>query len=478
MKWLAIAFRHPAALAFALLLGAVAGHFAPSTGSSLDAVGKVYISIINMAAVPLIVVAVFFGLRRLILLPFAGVRLGALLGTGLLALVLSALVSAAVSQLWGAGTNLGEAGATALGRLSLESEAYTSVSLFGQDKPADRDWVRVIPDNLYNALAFGSMPAVLVGALFFGFALAVQGQDSARAFHHLMEATYRGLEVLIERLNVVLPVIAFAFAANVFSVTDLNWMGLMSGFLVPFMFMCAVFVGACSLAAARYLDVGFWRVLNDLRRPYIVALFSGGTAAAVPGFIDAMCNQLGFRRDLVEFSAPVIPVFLRMGDAVFFAVLAVFVANLCGRPPGAADLALIALASAAAALASTAVVGGRSLVTAVLLLGWLDLPAEGILPAFVLLELLCEGLRNVLSLAMTCALVTLASRGLASEAPELASAQAGAEEPRIRIVVRRSQAFAMGLLIALALGTACLAGIGLGLRQGSGAAVLMTKGAP
>jgi Na+/H+-dicarboxylate symporter len=218
--------------------------------------------------------------------------------------------------------------------------------------------------------------------------------------------------------------------------------------------------------------------MNDLRRPYVVALLSSGTVAAVPGFIDVMCNQLGFRRDLVEFFAPLVPVFLRMGDAVFFAVLAVFVANLYGRPPGAADLALIALASAAAALASAAVVGGRSLVAAVLLLGWLGLPAEAVLPAFVLLELLCEGPRNVLSLAMACALVTLASRGLASEAPELASAQAGAEGKRIRIAVRRSHAFTMGLLIALALGTACLAGIGLGLRQGSGAAVLMTKGAP
>jgi aerobic C4-dicarboxylate transport protein len=478
---LGAALRHPAALAVGLLLGGVAGLVAPASVETLDAIGKALIAVINMAATPLIVVAIFFGLRRLLVLPQAALRLAALVGAGLAAMPLCALVAACVSLLWGSGKSLSAPSTAALGKLSLEAEAATGITLFAPENAEQplSTWAGLIPDNFYRALAFGSLSTILIGALLFGFALAMQRHESARSFHSLMEATYRGLEVLIERLTLLLPLVAFALAATVIGSTDPGWMRLMGGFLGPFLALCALFIWLFALGAGRHLEVSPWRVLHGLRRPFVVGLFSGGTAAAVPGLIDALCNQLGFRRDLVEFAAPVVPVFLRLGDAVFLAVLAVFVANIYGRPPQALDLAVIALAATAAALASAAITGARALAAAALLLGWLELPAEALLPVFVLLELLCEGPRNVVGLAMTSALVALASRGLASEAPTpVALAPAEASDARVRFVVGRRQAFAVALLCAIALGSAMLAGIGLGLRQAAAAVDPNTAGAP
>lgn len=466
-------------LVVALLLGTVVGLADPSDGDHLALFGKGYIAIMSMAATPLIVVAVFFGLRRLMVLPRVGLRLGVLFAAGLVAMVLCALVAAVVAQLWGAGAHLDEASRAALGGLSLQSEDTASVRLFGSEgaDEARSVWASLVPHNFYHALAFGSLPAVLFGALCFGFALAVQDHASATAFHGFMEGTYRGLETLIERLNVFLPVMAFALAATIVSASELHWIRLMGGFLGPFMAVCLFVIGVCAVAAAHHLGIRPLHLIRGLRRPFVIGLLSGGTAAAVPGFIDAMCNQLGFRRDLVEFAAPVVPVFLRVGDAVFFAVLAVFVMNVYGRPPGAVDLAVIALAATLAALTSTALPAGRSLPAAVLLLGWLDLPAEAVLPVFVLLELLCEGPRNVLALALACALVALVSRGLPSEArqPNQGAAQAALNDP-VRIVAGPGRVAVVGLLLVLALGTACLAGIGVGLRQGLAAAPVTTPG--
>ena len=476
MRSVLAALRHPAALALALLLGTAVGLALPGAGEDLTHFGQAYLALLNMAATPLIVVAVFFGLRRILSLPRAGLRLGALLGMGLGALLLGGLLAAVLASLWGAGSGLTQADAQVLGRLSLDHEAFTSVNLLSPDTAdgPDARWNAMVPDNYYQALAFGSLPAILIGTLCFGFALAVQEGESARAFQRLMEAIYRTLEQLIERLNVFLPLMAFALAASLASQASWDWVRLMSGFLGPFLLTGGLVVAACVCIAARHLGVGPEHVLRGLRRPFVVGLFSGGSAAAVPGFIDAMCNQLGFRRDLVEFAAPVAPVFLRVGDAVFFAVLVVFVANLYGRAPDPADLALIGLASAAAALSSVAFVGGRSLAAGALLLGWLDLPAEALLPAFVVIEVLCEGLRTLLALALTCALVALVSRGLPSEAQAVATLfDAAQRKAGLRLVLGPRQALAVGLLLTAALGTACLAGIGLGLRQASSTPIQM-----
>lgn len=468
MTGLVRVMRHPAALAVALVLGAAAGIVVPASGEDFAAVGRAYLAVLHMAATPLIVVAVFFGLRRVLALPRAPVRLAALSGAGLVALVLAGLLAAAMATLWGAGEGMNEQEALVLGKLSLDAEVFASVSLFDTVPAAEshRGWSNLVPDNFFHALAFGSLPAILVGALCFGFALAAQEGEAARSFERLMESIYRGLEVLIERLNVFLPVMAFALAASVASLADLDSMHLMRGFLGPFLLTSVLLVGGSAWLAAHHLGVAPKRVLQALRRPFVVGFFSGGPAAAVPGFIDAMCNQLGFRRDIVEFAAPLAPVFLRLGDALFFAVLAVFVAKLYGRVLEPADLLIIGLASAAGALASVTFAGGHSLAAGALMLGWLDLPADALLPVFLILEVLCEGLRTVLALSLTCALVTLASRGLPSEAPKALPQAPSALQARVRFVVSQGQAVAIGLLLGTALGAACLAGVGLGLRQG------------
>ena len=82
MKFLLALMRNPFTLAGSLLLGLVVGKLAPGIVPLLDAVSQMYLDLLNLGAVPLIVVCVFLGLRRILSLPHASMRLGGLVVGG------------------------------------------------------------------------------------------------------------------------------------------------------------------------------------------------------------------------------------------------------------------------------------------------------------------------------------------------------------------------------------------------------------
>jgi Na+/H+-dicarboxylate symporter len=97
---------------------------------------------------------------------------------------------------------------------------------------------------------------------------------------------------------------------------------------------------------------------------------------------------------------------------LFFAVLAIFVANVYHHPLGGGELVSICLLSWTAALWSVGIPGAKSLILGSFVLASLGLPLEAVLPVFILVEVLCEGPRNLLSQLISSALIALLADGL------------------------------------------------------------------
>jgi hypothetical protein len=118
------------------------------------------------------------------------------------------------------------------------------------------------------------------------------------------------------------------------------------------------------------------------------------------------------------------------------------------------------------ALASVALASGWTLAAAGLLLAWLELPFEALLPTFVLLEVLTAGLRNVVSVLTVAPLLALLVRDLRPHPPASAEAPMPQVASLYALVLHGRQALALAALLGLALITAWLAGVGVGLRTG------------
>ena len=456
--------QHPATLLGAVLLGAWAGTLFPGSAFLLAAVSTLYLSLMQMASLPFVVLAVFFGLQRLPSLPGAGKRLLLLVVISVAAMFLCAVVGILVASLTSAGGAMSSTQTAALGQLALQSETPFVMALRGADVAASGLWkvASLIPNNIFAVLAYGSVPSVLIGVLLFGFAIAAQEPDASSHLTGIFEGIYRALESLINHFNTLLPAAAFVLSAAATSTVGVDAIVLLGRFLGAF-FLATFIVGALSIWAISWrLKKSPLLVLIALRDPITVCLFSSVAVAAVPGFIHGLSVRLGFSRALVELVCPIAPFFIKAGEALFFAVLAIFIANLYGHDLSGGDLALICLLSWAAALWSLGIVGAKSVILGTFVLTALGLPLEAMLPVFILVEVLCEGPRNLLSLLVTSASIALVSDGLYINAEKVPDAW---HPSTLKLAFTRRQALFGFFLSVIALLTVFCAGVGFGLRK-------------
>jgi Na+/H+-dicarboxylate symporter len=460
----------PLALLLCVLGGGLVGWLAPSWGSQAFILGQIYLALVNMAALPLLVVATFFGLRQTLSLPQPGRRTLMIVTLAIGLVVLCAVLGAVLGVLAGPGQNLSPSSREYLGTLvqgAGGNAANAEISLYGAGaatEPEAEQWA-LVPDNFFRALAEGQSLGILLCAILFGLAFAALMKAQNNALMGIFEAIYRALELIISRVNMFIPVLAFGMAAYFVANTEARTVHAMGSFLAWFF----VFAFALSALATALI----WKksglppgvVLSALKTPALISLTSASTTATIPDTIEAMSSRLGFSRGIAELVIPISSVFMRSGAALYFALLAIFVANIYGRPVAAEEFLVICVGASMAAFASA---GNNSLAAvgfASIVLTMLKLPIEAALALFLAIDLVCEGPRNLLTLLFACALIVLVSRGLPSERVEAATpTEVGALQP-VRFVFSRASlllALACVLLVSILI---TIAGVGVGMRK-------------
>lgn len=466
---------NPLALLACLIAGALVGIFLPELGASAAVLSQLYLGVVSMAALPLLLVATFFGLRQTMALPRPGVRVLMIAALAVLLVVVCAAAGTLMGVVAAPGQNLGHdtreylggmvqsaGGDAASAEITLmEPEAATM-----PDKPL---LAGVFPDNFFRALAEGKSLGILLCAILFGLAFAALSRTQTGPLTQVFEAIYRALEIIISRVNLFIPLLVFGVAASFFAVTEPRTVAAMQSFLWSFVLMALLLGGLAVGLIARQAGLPVLSVLQALKAPALISLTSASTTASIPDTIEAMSTRLGFSRGVVELVTPISSVFLRSGSALYYALLAVFVANLYGRPLTPDQLALICAGAAVAAFASAGSNSLANVAYASMVLALLQLPAEAALALFLAIDLICEAPRNWLTLMFSCALMALVSRGLPSERQAAQEPGTAAAALPIRFAFTRSDlmiAAVCSMVVALLI---VMLGIGVGLRRGEGA---------
>ncbi|WP_347557949.1 cation:dicarboxylase symporter family transporter [Robbsia sp. KACC 23696] len=455
---------NPWIILLCIVLGAVAGAYLPVLGDIGFTLGTVYLAIVAMAALPLQVVAGFFGLRQIAALPRPVLRL-AMMAALALALVLATTLAATLisiaarpgAQLDGgqraylgsivegaqadtmtlapdaaadgdaestrhagnanaAASPLdGPSNADAMSAIGATASPMSVAELMPND-PSLRD---VVPDNFYHILASGRLLGILTGTLFFGLAFARLSKTQSQSLSHILEGAYRTLEIIIDRANLCIPVLAFGMTAHLVDQISLQTLAAMSGLVLTFLFAVAVLGSIAVYTVSRCGGHPLRAVLDALHAPMLISLTSGSVIASIPSTIDTMSAQLGYSRAVAELLVPFGTVFVRVGNAVYYACVAIFVATLYHYPLGATSLLLIWLGAALASMLSAGYGAAASIGYVTFVLSFLQLPADAVVFLLLSVDPLCSGARNLLSVLFVCALTALASTGLPSERAEI-----------------------------------------------------------
>jgi Na+/H+-dicarboxylate symporter len=421
-------------------------------------------SLLNLVCAPLLIVATLSGLRHLLGLPHPVRRLLMIVLVSVAILLICAQAGVLMAQ-WGQiGWQLDANSQRELGGLLMGINGSGDSMLFepSQDVPAAAINRWALPDNVFFALSSGSLAAVMFCTVFFGLAFTAQRGQLADSTADMLEAASRALEKIIDMVNVALPLLVLAYAAQLASQWSPSLLGAMASFLLGFWILAATLSLGAVMVVFKKGTAPLGQVLRALKVPALLSLVIPSPLAWVPSSIEGLSNRLGFSRGIVEMLMPASAVFLRAGAALQYGMMAVFVAHLYGIQISATDAMMLAPVVMAAALASAGSSGLASLGFASVVVAYLELPFEAALPLFAAINLFTEGIARLLSLLCSCALAAFVCGGLPIE-KQTAPVTATPSGP-IRIALSRHAAFtvAIGLLLMGLLIT--VLGLAMGLR--------------
>lgn len=461
----------PGVLLVCLIAGGLVGWLVPSLEGYATLLGQIYLGVVSMAALPLLVVATFFGLRQTLALPQPGSRMFMVVGLGVVMVLACAVAGTLFGALAAPGKGLdhgtkaylgalveragGDAGNAELTLMDTATKPQADPQHFLSD---------IVPDNFFRALVDGKSLGILLCAIVFGLAFAALSKTQNNALTGVFEAIYRALEIIISRVNMFIPLLVFGMAAFFSANIDLKTLSAMGGFLACFVAMALILCAAAALVMQRQSGLRLGEVLSALRAPVLISLTSASTTASIPDAIDAMSNRLGFSRGIVELVIPISSVFLRTGAALYYSLVAVFVGNLYGREFAPDQLALICVGSILASFASAGNSGVASVGFSGVVLSMLQLPMEAALALFVAIDVICEGPRNLLTLLFAGALIALVSRGLPSE--RRAVNEVVATVPPLRFAFSRADLMMVGACSFVVAALIVVLGIGIGMKVG------------
>ncbi|MDX5983999.1 dicarboxylate/amino acid:cation symporter [Sphingomonas echinoides] len=305
----------------AIVLGALIGHFWPTTGEALKPLGDGFIKLVKMIIAPVIFLSLVSGIAGMRELKSVGrvalKAFGYFLFFSTLALILGLVVANVVQP--GAGMNINPA--------TLDAGSVADYAKQAHETTFVGFLMSIIPNTMVSALTEGSILQTLFVAVLFGIALTLVGEP-AEPVLDLIER----LALIVFRIVGILmraaPVGAFgaiAFTVGKYGASSLINLG---GLVATFYFTSIVFVLVILGAVARLHGFSILRLLAYLKAELLLVLGTSSSEAALPNLITKL-EAAGCDKGVVGLVVPTGYSFNLDGTNIYMTLAALFIAQAC-----------------------------------------------------------------------------------------------------------------------------------------------------
>jgi proton glutamate symport protein len=170
--------------------------------------------------------------------------------------------------------------------------------------------------------------------------------------------------------------------------------------------------------------------ISRLKEPLIIALGTRNSLATLPSAINAVHEKLGFEKTGTQLILPLATLIGRFGNVLYFALAAMFVAQLYDAPLGVGGLLFAVIGAILAGMATSGSTGILTLAMVTIVLEPMGLPVEAALVLLMAIDPICDPPRTLTIVHTSCAVTTLATTAPGSRpepstsgpVPELAGA--------------------------------------------------------
>ena len=381
-----------------IILGILAGVYAPAMSINFESVGGIYISLLKVVVLPFLLATILVGvisllqkegsatmIRRIIVGFIASMLIAGTIGVGTVALTGTEMTPEKQTQL-GAIVNSKDSGSdlNITLREAMPVAAHVDPMQMAQ---------KFIPENIFNTLNNGESLKIVIFCLIFGIALGNIKSVGQEIMVDMLKSVQQASISIFKFLNFFLP---FALLAMISSQVGKVGVGIFLTML-DFITQQAIGGGLLIIAATAVIwarsKVSLIEVIQATKETLIVAVSSRSSLACIPYAQEAL-HRLKFDRSGVELTVPLSFTVNRIGSIVYYAIATVFIANIYGAPMGLIGLAVVLLGSILAGLASAGTTGILTVATVAVVCDLLKLPSEAVLVLLIAVDPLMDMIRT------------------------------------------------------------------------------------
>jgi len=396
ISWL----RSPWTIAASGVLGAYFGTCQPGISAWIAPLGVVYLGLLKMCVLPILISAVTVSTGRLMTANNATQSIRRIIVVFPIGLLLVSGIAVTIAAFAQPGKNLSASTLEKLGVLVNQSGIDLEISLSGADPqpgefPLNQLLVNLVPDNIFYALSEGQTLRVLIFAIIFGISLGMVREPVTQSLFAALESVYHACNRLIQGLTVLLPIGLCSLLATQLSQLGADILFSMIRFVLITILTFIIIYILSTLIIWRQTNQSPLAVLAQLKEPTFLALATSSSLACIPSAISTLTDRLGFDRQTTQLVTPLSITLCRFGSVIYFALAALFVAQLYNKDLGSGQLAIVTVLSILAGMATSGATGVITLTMLDIVLNPLKLPLEAVLVLFIAIDPIVDPFRTL-----------------------------------------------------------------------------------
>ncbi|MBQ4499779.1 MAG: dicarboxylate/amino acid:cation symporter [Alistipes sp.] len=392
-------------IVLAMVVGVVVGIAMGPEASMFKPLGDLFIQLIKMLVVPLVAVSIIGGAAALGETRSAGLVGGLSIGYMLLTTAIAIILAITLGVVFQPGASVDAEAVAAIETAGAEAGAMA------QAAPAEMSFwdtvIGMIPSNPIAALTEGNILQIIIFGLFLGFGISALPTERRRKVVGGLNTLLDALIWCITKVMYVAPFGVFGLIADatgtfgfdiLMQVANVLWIDLLA--------VAIIGLGLYPLTIYLFSRVPLKTYFRAMVKPQVVSFSTASSLATLPVNMEA-CEQMGVSKQTAGFVLPLGATINMSGNAIYYALVALFFAQFYGIELTMANYVSITIVCTLGAIGQAGVPGPTLLAAAVLVAA--GIPLEG-LPLFYALDRIFDMIRTTLNITGDAACAAVVDR--------------------------------------------------------------------
>ncbi|MDR2666655.1 MAG: dicarboxylate/amino acid:cation symporter [Holosporales bacterium] len=393
----------------AAILAMSVGILFPSVGSKFKPISNIFLTLISVSVIPIVFSSVTCSIVQIITKKEREIKIRDIVLTFLGILVIAGIIGILTSALLNPAHDISNSATISNLIMADMQKSITELSVDDSlnllHKAGFSDFmITLLPGNLFKAFADGNIIQILAISILVGIAVSKLDKNTQISVTSSLEVMTRSFKKILAIPTKILPIGLFTLLASNLSKVKLNDLLAMKHFCLCTLVGFFIITLVSCLILRIYSPIGFKNSMSALKEIIVIAFSTCSNQATLPFLTAALHNRFRLQEDAINFAIPLGVTMCRVGNVLYYAFIAIFIASIYHEPLGIYQYCFIVIGSILTSFAASGASGVIAISMISIVLDPLNLRIDSILAILIIVDPILDPFRTVTSLVMNAAL--------------------------------------------------------------------------